>query len=222
MFVIVHENNVVWGPKPWNKFGFEDVLRTDCEVEYTLSQRNDARSSVGINEKTKILPVIELEKVAINPKIQTYQGPYYNFHEDRAEQHWQVQDLPIDIVKGSLKGIVAANRYLREIAGIKVNVQGNEVSVDTSRDGRQIYFDTYMAMNDQETIVWKFTEMWISLTKADLGAIVSAGKNHIQSAFQWEAEKAAEIDAATTLAELNAIDLGNPPEPESTRGIAVE
>jgi hypothetical protein len=246
MFVIVHENFVVWGPKNWNKLGFEDVLRTDCEVEYTLPQRNDARTPFIINENTKILPVVAAEKPAINPKIQRHQGPFWTFHdavvayknverniysppgpgggqvigteivqvvdtensrEAYAEESWVAENLPIDWVKGQLKGIVAANRYKKEIEGIKVPVQGDEVSVDTSRDGRQIYFDTYLAMSEQETIGWKFNEKWKTVGKNDLGLIVLSGKNHIQGSFNWEAAKVAEIDAATTLEQLDEIVL---------------
>jgi len=207
MFVIVHENFVVWGPKAWNKLGFEDVLRTDCEVEYTLPQRNDAQTPIIINENTKILKVVDGDKPEINPKIQRHQGPFWNFYDDRAECYWVAEDLPIDYVKGQLKGIVAATRYNKEVAGYKANVQSTVVSVDTSRDGRNIFFDTYLAMSEQETVGWKFPEAWLNLNKAELGAVVFGGKNHIQSQFAWEFTKAAEIDAATTLEQLNEIDL---------------
>lgn len=207
MFVIIHENFVIWGPKPWNKLGFEDVLRTDCDVEYSLPQRNDEQVPFIINENTKILKVVGLPNPESNPKTQRLNGPYWNFYEDRAESYFLVEDLPIYFVKGSLKGIVANNRYVKEIGGIKQTIQGNEVTIDTSRDGRQIFFDTYLSMSDTDTINWKFPEMWISVTKADLGQIVAAGKMHIQTCFDWENTKGVEIDNATTLAALDQINL---------------
>lgn len=207
MFVIVHENFVVWGPKPWNKLGFEDVLRTDCEVEYTLPQRNDNQDPFIINENTKILKAIGLDNPEINPKIQRLNGPYYNFYDDRAEYYYLPEDLPIDFVRGNLKSTVAANRYNAEISGIKQTIQDHEVTIDTTRDGRQIFFDTYLAMGDSETINWKFPEMWIAVTKLNIEQIVLAGKLHIQTCFDWENNKVIEIDNATTLTDLNNINL---------------
>lgn len=207
MFVIIHENFVVWGPKPWNKLSFEDVLRTDCEVSYTLPARNDEQTPIIINENTKIVKAITLDNPEINPKIQRLNGPYWNFYDDYAESYYLPEDLPVDFVKGNLKGIIAAKRYEKEIAGFTMPVQGQMVSIDTSRDGRTIYFDTYLALGNEETVGWKFPERWMNLTKTDLGQIVFAGKTHIQGCFNWEANKIAEIDAATTLAELDTIDL---------------
>lgn len=214
MFIIVHENFVTWGPKPWNKLGFEDVLRTDCEVEYTLPQRNDNQDPIIINENTKILKVVALDAPQCNPKIQRLNGPYYNFYDDKAESYMVVEDLPIDFVRGNLKGRVATNRYTKEVEGVKVTIQGHEVTVDTSRNGRQIFFDAALTMTDSETIGWKFPETWIDVTKSDMQQIVAAGKAHIQTWFDWEKNKIIEIDNATTLAELDAIDIGDPVEPE--------
>lgn len=205
MFAIIHNNFVVWGPKTWNKLGFEDVLRTDCEVEYTLPQRNDNLDPIIINESTKILKVVNQDTPDHNPKIHRLNGPYWNFYEDRAECYYLPEDLPIDFVKDTLKNIVAANRYAKEINGFTTTIQGYTVTIDTSREGRQIYFDTYLALGDTETVNWKFSETWLTINKSELGQIVAAGKSHIQSCFNWEKNKTLEIDSATTLADLDTI-----------------
>ena len=60
-------------------------------------------------------------------------------------------------------------------------------------------------MADTDTINWKFPETWLTITKQELGYIVSQGVAYIQGCFDWEVQKNAEIDACTTLAELDAI-----------------
>jgi hypothetical protein len=62
-------------------------------------------------------------------------------------------------------------------------------------------------MGDNDTIEWKFPEAWVVLSKSDMIAAVSAGATHVKTAFEWEGMKASEIDACTTIAELQGIDL---------------
>lgn len=207
MFVIVHQGYVISGPKKWNKKGFEEVLVEDCEVEYTLETRNDSNLPIVINEDTKILPVVALAEPNYNAKIQRLDGPYWNFYDDRAEMYFTVGNLEVDAVRNKLKEIVANNRYVYEVKGIKVEVQGNLVTIDTARGSRDIFFSALISMGDSETINWKFPEMWLTVTKSDMTTIVAAGKQHIQDCFTWEQNKSIEIDAATSLEELDAIVL---------------
>jgi hypothetical protein len=113
----------------------------------------------------------------------------------------------LDLIRSHFKNIVTNNRYFAEVGGLKTTIQGTEVTIDTSRDGRQIYLDTYLAMSDVEAINWKFNEAWIAVTKSDMEQIVFAGKEHIQNCFTWEKNKSDEIDACTTRSEFEAIDL---------------
>jgi hypothetical protein len=207
MFVIVNNNFVIWGPKNWNKLSFEDVLRSDLEIEYTLETRNDSGNAVVIDANTSILKVVPLPWSEFNQKTERLNGPYWNFYEDRAEMYFEVEPKPIEFVKQELKAKIADKRWQVENAGFTANVQNTTVTIDTSRDGRQMFFNTYMAMGDVETITWKFPETWLTINKLELGGIVLGGKAHIQAAFDWESSKADEIDSATTLEELDAIDV---------------
>jgi hypothetical protein len=207
MFVIVHNNYVILGPKNWNKLNFEEVLLEECEVTYTLDTRNDNKNPIIINENTKILPVVGLPQPYFNSKIQRLDGPYWNLSNTEAQMYFIPGDLPVDSVKNSIKEIVANNRYVKENSGIKLEIQNTLVSIDTARGSREIFFDTWLAMTEEETINWKFPETWMSVTKSDMFTIVSAGKTHIQTCFNWEQSKVIEIDNATTLQELHAINL---------------
>jgi len=212
MFVIVNKGYVILGPKPWNKLMFQEVLLEECEVEYTLETKNPNNTPIIVDENTSILPVIGLPEPSFNSKIQRLDGPYWNFSDTQAEMYFTAGDLPVDAVKNKLKEVAINNRYTYETRGVKITIQGTEVTVDTARGSRDIFFDAYMSIGESETINWKFPEGFFAVNKTELGLAVSAGKSHIQNAFDWEMAKTVEIDACTTLAELNVVVLDTPSE----------
>jgi hypothetical protein len=207
MFVIVHDNNVIFGPKNWNKLNFQEVILEDCEVECNLDTRNDARIQVIINDSIKILPVVGLPQPEFNGNIQRLEGPYWNFYDDRAEMYYTVGDLPVDAVRNFYKERVAAERYIKEVSGFDYTINDMIVRINTSRDGRNTYIQNIVIMNDGDTVNWKFNRDWITLTKTDLSDIIGKINQHVQNSFNWEAGKFTEIDNATSLQELDSIIL---------------
>ena len=90
--------------------------------------------------------------------------------------------------------------------GVKVTIQGQEVTALTGREDRSIYLQAAQLGAANKT--WKFGgNTWLVLSQADLNTIVTAVLDHVQTSFAEEAAKAAEIDACTTLAQLDAIVL---------------
>lgn len=206
-FALVHDNFVIVGPRLWNKLLFEEALQEECDVTYTLPTRNDEGTPFIIAPNVMILPIVSLPQPVFNSKIQRLDGPYWVFTDTEAQMSFTVVDLPIEAVKNQLKVVIANNRYTKEVGGIKMTIQGIEVSIDTARGSREIFFDAYNSMGPTETINWKFPECWLTLTKDELGSIVAAGKLHIQTCFDWERDKDQEIDSAQTLQALDAIIL---------------
>ena len=111
------------------------------------------------------------------------------------------------MIKNTLKAKVAEIRWRKEIAGVITNVQGNDVFINTAREVRDVFLQKYILMNENETVQWKFDAGWVTLTKAEMNAIATTVANHIQSQFDWEIAKQAEIDACSTAQELDAINL---------------
>jgi hypothetical protein len=212
MFVIVNKGYVVLGPKPWNKLMFQEVLLEECEVEYTLDTRNPDNTPIIVDENTSILPVVGLEQPDFNSKIQRLDGPYWNFSDTNAEMYFTAGDLPVEAVKNQLKEVITNRRYGYETRGVKITIQGTEVTVDTARGSRDIFFTAYQSIGENDTINWKFPEGFFAVNKTELGLAVSVGKDHIQNSFNWEMTKSAEIDACVTLAELDAVVLDTPEE----------
>jgi hypothetical protein len=206
------------GPMNWRPTFFQNVITDELEIDFTVPLSNDSEQKVVVSSTVVILPCKEIGIIGdINPKIQFAQGPFYNYYEDHAELYYTPEDKQVNSVQGELKTIVAANRYAYEIFGVKVTIQGKEVIALTTRGDRDLYLQAYqMGKND---VNWKFGTEFLVLSNDDLGIIVLAVTNHVQNVFDWEAGKVAEIDAATTLAELDAIVLKsdnpdwNPPAP---------
>lgn len=205
MFVIVHNNVVIYGPRNWSKIHFEHVILDDCEFECSLDIRNNNFLPVIVSDDIKILPIKRLSLPDYNSKTQILQGPYWNFFEDKAEMHYKVMDKPVEAVKNMLKEVIMNNRYHYENVGFKHTVQGTEVTINTSRTSRDVYLNTYLSMTDNESVSWKFSEGWVNISKFDLQQIVNEIKRHVQDGFSWEQSKSAEIDSANTLEELDAI-----------------
>ena len=208
MFVIVHDNSVILGPMRWNKFRFENVIAEECEFTVSLPSSND--QPIIVSENIKILPVQGTQNPVFNSTIEFLNGPFWEFTDTAAIQSFRVENIPVEAIKNTLKALTSAVRWKRETAGIKVTVQDTEVSVVTERGDRDIFVQKFLLMGDAETVQWKFPEGWIVLTKAHLGAIVTAGAQHVQDQFVWEALKIAEIEACTTHSELAGIVIEEP------------
>jgi hypothetical protein len=206
MFVIVHNNSVILGPKNWNKLMFQDVILEDCEIECDLNTRNNDNIPIIINDEIKILPVTGLPEPEFNPKIQRLEGPYWNFYDDRVEMYFTPGYISVEGLKNFMKEQAASERYIKENNGITYTKDDQSLSFSTSREQRNIYIQNLITMNDTETINWKFGDRtWVLLTKQDFININDAVKAHVQSCFDWEIAKYAEIDAAITHEELDNI-----------------
>jgi hypothetical protein len=209
MYVITHHHDydeVLLGPINWNPRFIASVLRDDLDLNEapTILASDESKVPYDILPNVRVRPV-EAVYAELNAKIQRHEGPFWAYTPDKATATWTAVDKPIDLVKGELKSVTAAKRYEKENAGIKLTIQGTEVTCDTARGSRDIFLQKLLTMGQTETANWKFPEAWINITYAELEYIVTQGTAHIQSSFDWEATKNAEIDACTTLAQLDAL-----------------
>ena len=205
-FLITQNGFVSLGPKEWNKYSFQSEL-DDLGASTVLPMSNT--EFMSISDSVKIWPVTIDNSTPINHKTQQPAGPFYTYTSNSAVGYYTAVDKSIDTVKNELKGVIASSRYTKEVAGTTAVIQGRTLTIDTMRGSRDVFVQQYLLLDATETVQWKFPEGWLILTKSDLGIAVQAGVAHIQGAFVWEAAKIVEIDACTTLAELDAVDLGN-------------
>jgi arabinogalactan endo-1,4-beta-galactosidase len=195
----------------WNRFRFQETIFEDCEeFSVTLENRNDEMNPVIVSDDIKILPVQGTPNPEFNSKIEMLHGPFWEFTDTVAISSYEVWSMPVDAVKNQLKAVLAAERYRKEIAGVKVTIQNTEVTVDTTRDIRNNLVHHYVLMEDNDTIQWKFNTTWLTLTKSEVETLVKAGKSYIQTQFEWEANLIIEINNATTLEQLDSIVIVEP------------
>ncbi len=206
MFIIVENESVILGPMPWRQTMFKNCLMDDLEIDFNVPYSNNTNDVIIVTENVKIMPVNDIgPNTAFDSKSQTLNGPFYNFYETYADMYFTVHDKDIELYKSELRAQVAANRWKYEIMGVKATIQSTEVMLLTNREDRNLYIQAYQMGTDN--VNWKFGDIFLTITNQELGYIVLTGATHIQAVFDWEAAKNVSINEATTIAELNAIDV---------------
>jgi hypothetical protein len=206
MYALIHKDVVISGPRDWNNAFFTFILidkgvHFDTPIPRIAADENP----YIINDDTKIVRA-EIIQEKLNPLVEYYQGPTWELFEDKAIAHYDVIDTPIEFARNNFKDLISAKRYDKEVRGTKTMIQSTEVSLDTSRDGRNIFLQKYSLMDDTDIVNWKFPEAWLTITKSELGQCVAAGAKYIQSCFDWEKNYSVRIEAATTKAQLLQIE----------------
>ena len=203
--LVQNKTTVLLGPRFWQHRFFQSEL-DDLEVNYTLPPTESGYIDIGI-DGLEIFPIVASTSPAFDSIYETLAGPFYTYSNNEATETYTKLDLPLSDAKKTLQRMVTEKRWKKEVAGTTVTVQSKLVTVDTGRDERNIFVQKLMLMGDLETVQWKFPETWLTLTKADLLAVVMAGATFIQDQFTWEAVTNTSLGAATTKAEVQAIDV---------------
>jgi hypothetical protein len=207
MYVLIHKDRVLVGPRDWNRPMFVNAIQKLNLEPGLLPRKNPTDLPITFDADTYITKA-RMEIPEHNAKTETYYGPFWDFADvNLALGSYRVKERPIDSIREILIREAAQVRYDKEVAGTTATIQDTEVSLDTSRDGRNIFIQKYTLMGDAETVNWKFPEGWLTLTKTELGTVVAAGSAHIQGAFDWEKSIVEQIQAAETAAELDAIQI---------------
>jgi hypothetical protein len=209
-YLLVENRQIVHlGPMNWNARRFQSEIneiadQEDLEINYTFSP-TESQSYIKISDTVELFPVDAINVPDHDPLFDQLVGPFWNYDGDTATGSYNVVPADINLSKGALKQVTANQRWIKENTPFKTTVQDVEVTVDASRDNRNIFVQKYQTMADGETVDWKFPETWLTLTKAELGAIVSEGAAHIQTQFAWEKGLVDQIDAATSHDELKGL-----------------
>lgn len=202
-FILTINGRIIFGPKPWNRRQFEFFIQDELGETHVLPDTNTELYTIA--ESIKIWPAVMSEPEEFNPKIQQYAGPFWTYTDGIAYGVYQAIAKPLEEVRSNLKSLIAAKRYEYEVAGTTCEIQGVNVTVDTSREGRQVFVQQLMLMSDTDTIRWKFPEAWLTLSKPELSLIVSTGVSYIKSQFEWEDTKVAELNSISDLQQLNSV-----------------
>jgi hypothetical protein len=207
-FIVKYNNMVVLGIIPWNNKYIMDVMRAryDVEIEIPKIEPEASQFPLVLNDSVTIYPAEENRLNSINPMIEYYYGPTWEFLENKVIAHYEVRPLDLDSVKGNYKAKAAFLRYKKEISGTKVVINDIEYALETDRESKTKYIHKLVSIEENANINWKFSNQWVVLTKQNLQQIVNAIDSHIQSTFDEEYNFNIQIDAAQNVQELLNIE----------------
>lgn len=131
--------------------------------------------------------------------------------DNNGEYAWQyvdgkVQDnsfVDLDARKKRKLAEMATARYVEETVGITVS--GAEIKTDRESQSLITGAALQATQNSDYTTPWKCSNGFVTLTAAQILAIAQAVRAHVEAAFAKEATVDAQIEVATTEAELDAI-----------------
>jgi len=190
MFLITHNNNVILGPMKYNARRFTEVIEDDCEITVTLPLTND--SYYEVNDEIKIYPVQGTPNPEYNSKTEYLHGPFYTYVDGVAISSMVVEQLPLSAAQNFVKQEAANVRWTKQNSGVKVTLNNVEYTFNTDLETKST-FHQYITSN-LESVNWKVNQdTWIVLSKSDIQTVFNSIVSHVQSAFDWEVAKLAEI-----------------------------
>jgi len=190
MFLITHNNNVILGPMKYNARRFTEVIEDDCEITVTLPLTND--SYYEVNDEIKIYPVQGTPNPEYNSKTEYLHGPFYTYVDGVAISSMVVEQLPLSAAQNFVKQEAANVRWTKQNSGVKVTLNNVEYTFATDLETKST-FHQYIT-SDLESVNWKVNQdTWIVLSKSDIQTVFNSIVSHVQSAFDWEVAKLAEI-----------------------------
>lgn len=213
MYALIQNNQIKVGPRDWRYYFFKQYL-DDNNLDSSQLPITEPSDKKVITDTWKILPVTQIDTPSLQPYFEQLAGPYWTIHTDYITGYYDVAPVSVEAARNSLKQLVTDTRYKIEVGGCSFTFSdGTSVTLYTSREDRNVYLQAYQIMTDGGSITFKFAgSVFRSVSKDELGQIVSAGTAHIQTAFNWEAQKYVELDACETLEQLKLVDI-NYPEP---------
>ena len=112
-------------------------------------------------------------------------------------------EVDFETLKHAKSWEIADKRWRAETGGIIVD----GVEVATDRESQALLMGAVLAaQNNPEYVVnWKAKNGWFELDAATLIAIADAVRSHVQACFDREKELQEQVEAATTIEELEAI-----------------
>lgn len=202
--LVENRTTVLLGPLSWRPRFIQSELN-DIEIRYTVPFTEQGYIKVNDTPLIEIFPVAEVISPSIDPLSESLSGPIYTYADNVAIETWGKVTKDLASIKHNLKQMIAAARYIKEVKGTTATIQGQTVTIDTARGSRDIFVQQYLLLPVDGTTTWKFPEMWLTLSKTDLGSCVAAGVAHVQGAFDWEQTLCADIDNATDISTLQTI-----------------
>jgi hypothetical protein len=202
--LVENRQTILLGPIVWKPRFIQSEL-DELEVSYIVPPVE--QGYIKINDNLEIIPIVEAPDPGHDPLYEELAGPYYTYTDNTATMTYNKIDRKLDDVKGNYKQLAAAARYSRETSGTSAIVGDNTIALATDVASRANYLNLLNTVGEG-TINYKTNGVFVALNATGLQALVDAVNVHVQDAFNWEKGILDQIDAATSIEELKAINLG--------------
>ena len=215
MYVVKYKQMVVMGIIPWNSQYIIDVFRVRYRktVEVPYDEPSIESFPLKLSDDITIYPAEENREREINPLFEAYHGPTWEFLKEKVIAHYTVVQHNLDTVKENYRKIAANLRYAKEISGTSIKIDEVDYFIKTFRDEKYKYVEKLSALEDNQTINWKFGDNnWKTLTKSQILSILRAIDAHVQSSFDYELNLNNQINSAQSIEELMSIEELNKPQ----------
>jgi len=214
-YVLVHNDEVVYGPVHWHSSTMNIRLASLC-IEQSLPEDIFARKQgiVPVNQPTIIDDSTKIYKADMQNE-QPEESLFYDnghiiwdFSSGVAVGTYVAIDKPIEEIKNNLRSKAAQLRFQREFVGTDVTIGGNTYKIMTETISVFWLLKKLTTMEDDETCNWKFMEdKWRVVTKQDVANMFNAVNSYIDSLTDWEYNLVQQINAADTINELKQISI---------------
>lgn len=218
MYVLLHNNQMKVGPRVWSHGMFMrylDEVRLN-HLSVPVTYESDEPLIISDVYDIKIFRVQLGTVEPINSKIEQQAGPFYEWHSDHIVANYGKAPKPVDAVKYELKAKINERRIVLEKNGLSYQFP-DSVGVIQTRDDTDIrniqsVTTTSLILKSQniDSPVISFrdegdvTHMLTPDQAIEMGLAV---QSFIAGVYQWAWDAKANIDACTTLEELDAINL---------------
>jgi hypothetical protein len=204
MFAVIYKDRVIAGPMFWNRGIFEGALAKEG-INVFLPSADADKFPLIINEDAKILSADE-RYPQINQIFEYYYGPLWEITDTLAIANYEVRDNTLETSKENFKKHIANKRWYKENVLLSLTLQEKNVNVSCKREDRDVFLQKYILMSETDSVEWKFSQIWLTLSKEEIKEIITVIDQHVQSCFNWEKTIIEQIDAATTKEELLLIN----------------
>ena len=209
LYALIDNNKIMVGPRTYRSSFFSDYLKTK-DISYNLPLEYDNSSIISITDSISILPVEEPIIPSYDSLVEQLAGPFWTITDTKIIGEYKVVDRNHDAAQNDLKAKLSSFRYNKEIAGTTITIQGNEISLDTTRESRQKWIEIYTTLSilgKGSIITYKFTKegIWLDLTISDVKSIISTIMGVVQDAYKWEKTHFELINDATEKSHLQTL-----------------
>ena len=193
MYALVNGQELLLGPISFNYRMINSVLEEELEVDFRVTSQDYLNVPITFTEDIKILPA-RIEIPEHDSRFQTVSQTSHEITDTEVVFYYGVSDKPLEQIKTEYKAAVAPERWNKENTTVTVTINGNEITVSTSRDNRLSIVSKLLSGDGPYN--FKFNDgVWEEISKTDLQTILTAIDTVVQAAFDWELAKLAEIDA---------------------------